>query len=228
MFEYNEHIEEKYLWNFSKAEKAAFLLEHKRLQKEMDSFESSLFQLMTEDSSAIFANYEPRPTSPLAIKYTFNRMYANDPRETELCLSEIDPPSEKENPYAKSISWALKDNTHCQRVVLSGIRTKVGFFRSRSLNDEEAVEILNVLSDKRLSQLTFTGYPLLTEKTYAYMADILTNSKNKWGHLVLGNIPVSDETAKKLKECKKVSFKRLVPSRKIRFAKRTLFGHIRT
>ena len=211
MFEYNEEIEDKYLWNFTSAEKKHFHHEHRQLQQDLVQYQGKLYELMAEDSPAIFANYDPKASSALSIKYTFNRLYADDSRETELCLNYSDPAAPRNAPYVDQIIWALKDNTNCRRIVLNGVRTKETWWRSRGINDREASVLLDMLASKKLSELTIAHYPLLTDHTYSKMADIISHSSNRWDILILGSIRCSKSTQKRLLQSNKVQFSRICP-----------------
>ena len=133
----------------------------------------------------------------------------NDPRETEFLLNRHDPASDKKSPYAQTIPWAFEDNTYCQTVVLNGVQTKDGW-RSRGFNDEEAARILDVLSEKKLNEFTFSSYPLLTNRTYQKIADILENPNNRWSHITLGKISVDEKIAASYQNTGKVSFTRII------------------
>ena len=133
----------------------------------------------------------------------------NDLRETELSLSYMDPPASKKIPYAKSISWAFEDNTRCQTVILNGVRTRENWY-TRGFNDAEAEQILDVLSTKRLREFTFTSYPLLTNKTYQKIADMITRSNNHWSHITLGKISDNKKIADIFQKSGKVSFTRII------------------
>ena len=213
MFEYDESIEDKYLWNFTPAEQKRFRWEHRRLQEHMADYQEKIIGLMVQDSPAIFANYEPKPSSALSIKYTFNRLHANDPRETELYLNAQDPVAQRNNSYTEQVVWALMGNTHCRRVVLDGVRSRKTWWFSRGINDDEAACLLDLFSLKKLSELTISHYPLLTEKTYQRIADIVSEPTNQWEHLTLGNISCSEETEKRLQQMRKIQFSRIKSSR---------------
>ena len=208
MFDVTQSIEEKYLWNFSPLERALFHWQHRARQEKFGRYEQKVFELIATDSPAIFANYEPKPSTSFEIKYTLNRIRLNDPRETELTLSHIDPIPSKRLSYAKLISWAFKDNTYCQTVVLNGVLAKEGW-HSRGFNDLEAEKILDVLSDKKLKEFTFTSYPLLTDVTYLKIGNILARSDNHWSHVTLGDIAIPSDIANLYERTGKVSFRRI-------------------
>ena len=216
MFDVTESIEEGYLWNFSSAEKSRFIRQHQSRQSSYYKYNAKLAAMVATDEPAIFENDEPRPSTPLEIKYTLNRIHMNDPRETELLLNQNDPVADKKNPYAETIPWAFEDNTYCQTVVLNGARTADGW-RSRGFNDAEAVQILDVLSDKKLTEFTFSSYPLLTDRTYQKIADILGNPDNHWAHVTLGKISVDEKIADSYQKSGKVSFVRIAEPQKSPF-----------
>jgi len=210
MFDVTESIEDKYLWNFSSRDAKCFRYQHLARQRALRDYEAKVHEFVVTDNPAIFANYEPRPSTLFEIKYTLNRISANDPRETELRLSYLDPPSSQKIPYAKSISWAFEDNTHCQTVILNGVRTQEKWCVTRGFNDSEADQILDVLSTKKLKEFSFTSYPLLTDVTYLKIANILAQPKNRWQHVTLGKIPVAWDIADSYEKSGRVSFTRIV------------------
>jgi len=210
MFSYSEPIEDRFLWNFSPLEKRHIYQEQKKWQACFAKYQIKLYRLLSEDSPAIFSNDEPSASLPLEIKYTFNRLYQNDPRETELTLDHCDPIPDKRDSYVDRIVWALKNNTYCRTIILNGIQTTTGLFKRRGLNDTDAQTILKVLRDKKLQELTITGAPLLSETTFSSMADFINTSTNKWHHITLGNISVTTETAKRLEQTGKVGFHRVI------------------
>ena len=226
MFDVNESIEEGYLWNFSLREQKAFLREHRNRQNDIRHFSGKLFELMAADSPAIFANYDPYPSSPLEIKYTFNRIYMNDPREKELTLNRDDPPAPENRPYAKKIVWAFEFNTFCRTVALNGVQTREGWHK-RGFNDQEADHILDALSDKKLDEFSFTSYPLLTDVTYLKIANILMRPNNQWKHVTLGRIPVASDIANIYDRTGKVSYTRIVRQRANQSLSSRLFKGIR-
>ena len=208
MFDITESIENAYLWNFSRTERRQFYCQQRARQAQMRHYNAKLHAMVTSDEPAIFSNDEPHPSTPLEIKYTLNRIHMNDPRETELLLSAIDPVAPKKAPYEKALVWAFEDNTYCQTVVLNGIRSQKGWF-SRSFNDEEASQVLDVLSDKKLKEFTFSSFPLLTDTTYVKIANMVSRSDNHWTHVTLGAIPVPSDIATVYDQTGKVSYKRV-------------------
>ena len=210
MFDATESIEKGYLWNFSRSERQSFYHEHQQREKQLGYYNAKLHIMVAMNDPAIFSNDEPHPSSPLEIKYTLNRIYMNDPREKELLLNQNDPVSNKDNSFVKSVVWAFEDNTFCKKVVLNGVRFSFGWHK-RGFNDDEATQILDALSDKKLTELTFTSYPLLTDKTYQKIANIITHPRNSWAHITLGRIPVSSDIADRYSKTEKVSFTRIEP-----------------
>ena len=216
MFDVTESIEEAYLWNFTPTERVRFRREHKRKQARFWKYNQKLFESVAIDDKGIFSNDEPDPSTRFEIKYTLNRIHLNDPRETELTLSSLDPISTKKMPYARTIPWAFEDNTYCQTVVLNGVQTEEGW-HSRGFNDNEADQILDVLSKKKLDEFTFSSYPLLTDRTYQKIANILENPDNRWDHVTLGKISVDEKIADSYQRSGKVSFVRVIePAKPIR------------
>ena len=211
MFDISESIEEGYLWNFSPAERRRFYSQHQEKQASMQQYNAKLFAMVATDEPAIFGN-DDHPSSPLEIKYTLNRIHMNDPRETELLLNAIDPVAPKQEPYPKKLVWAFEDNTFCQRVVLNGIRSRDGW-SSRGFNDEEASDVLDVFSDKKLTELTFASFPLLTDVTYLKIANIVSRPDNRWTHVTLGHIPVAPDIAGTYNRTGKVSYTRIARPR---------------
>ena len=106
MFDVTESIENGYLWNFSPTEQRRFRRQHKRRQAEYYHFQGKLLAMVATDDPAIFANYDPHPSTPFEIKYTLNRIYLNDPRETEFLLNSQDPIAWDKNTYTKTLAAA--------------------------------------------------------------------------------------------------------------------------
>ncbi|MDY6408049.1 MAG: hypothetical protein SPL08_05065 [Pseudomonadota bacterium] len=208
MFDVTESIEEGYLWNFSVAERRSFYRQHRSRQDALSNYVGRLTSMVSQEDSAMFANDEPCPSTPLEIKYTFNRIYMNDSREKELTLNRDDPPAPANKSYAKKISWAFEFNTCCRTVVLNGVQTRDGWHK-RGFNDEEASCILDALSNKKLTELTFASYPLLTDITYLKIANILMSPQNCWQHVTLGDIPVASDIADIYDRTNKVSYRRI-------------------
>ena len=208
MFDATGTIEEGYLWNFSPRDRRKFLRQHKKRQAAYYRYNAKLAAMVATDEQAIFANYDPHSSTPFEIKYTFNRIYMNDPRERELLLDSHDPFALTTDYYTRKIPWAFEYNTYCRTVVLNGVRSMDGW-RSRGFNDKEASKILDAFSDKRLKEFTFSSYPLLTDITYLKIANMAMHPKNRWEHVTLGQIPVAPDIASILDRTKKVSYTRI-------------------
>ena len=206
MFDVTESIEEKYLFNFSDKEKKAFRQEHILNRRLFYKSQARLYELLARESPAIFRNEPSIPSSIYEIRYTFNRLKKNDPRETELLLDMTDPIVRNDFCVSQIVD-SFKNNTCCQTVVLNGVRLFPPEMTGiRSFNDDEALTILQALSHKKLSELTFANAPLLTDKTFQYIATAISDRKNQWGHVTLGDVVMAPTLAKKLKKSGKVSF----------------------
>ena len=189
---YEDHsIEEKYLYNFSPNEKEVFYREQKRKIEAWAKYQGKLHELMSSDSSAIFANYEPSdPNSPLEIKYILNRIAANDPRDTAFELGHIDR-VKNGDAWTPFLAKALQNNTHCKTIVLSGIK----------LTDKGALTILEALRHKELSVLSLSQNNL-SNKSFQTLDNILSSPQNKWAKVELGSVKMESEMAKSLSKHK--------------------------
>ena len=188
-------IEERYLYNFSPAEKAAFIRHETRQHELLAEYQLKLDTLMAEGSTAIFRNNDPSiPTDPLEIKYILNRIAANDPRDTSFELGAIDDISNGDQ-YAIQIARSFQTNTACKIVILGHM----------NLTDKGLLPILSVLRKKELLTLDISGNPL-TDKSFARIDRISREPNNLWHHVKLGTVELSPERALAFKKNPYISF----------------------
>lgn len=209
---YEDHtIEEKYLRNFSDKEKAVFYRQHKKWEKDMAKYDSRLHELVFSDSSAIFANYEPKPNTFLEIKYVLNRIKANDPRDTAFELGPMDKVPNADR-LALDIAKAFRGNIVCKKVILNGI----------GLTDNGAVPILRTLRHNQLDLLDIENNKL-ENNSFQTIDEILSNPNNHWNKVVLGQIQTTQEQKKALERHQNLSFVSVPPRQKIAHILRELF-----
>ena len=187
-------IEEKYLYNFSLKERELFYKEQRAKWDSLARYQGKLNELMFSESEAIFANYEPRPSSTLEILYVLNRIAANDPRDTAFELGKIDYVINADQ-WAPIIARSFKKNTHCKTVVLNQI----------GLTDEGLLTILESLKDNELSLLDIAGNQA-TNRSWSKVDEILSDSQNKWEKVCLGKIKTTPELANSLAKHSNLSF----------------------
>ncbi len=173
-------FEEKYLYNFTEKEKAQFRKQSQREQRDFSEWENKFYTALFSEATYIFGNYDPRPFSKLDVKYTINRLAMNDPTLIHLPFNYGDEVAG--NSDAIKIANAIQSNTHCQSYE----------FGNCGFSDRGAQLILKALKKKPVS--IFLWDKGLTEATWQYAAQLMSNPNNRWKTIELGPVKPSDQT----------------------------------
>ena len=159
-------IEEKYLHNFSEAEKKRLFMSVSERRAAVAKKERQLAEKIAADDPNPFISW----TIPLGhiaceIKYVLNRIAANDPKGIAFELTHGDSVQNADR-LALDIANSFRNNTVCNKVVLSHI----------GLTDNGMVPLLHALSGKKLYLLDIAGNQV-TDKSLKVLDTILANPK---------------------------------------------------
>ena len=202
---YEDHtVEEKYLYNFSSEEEAAFRRRQQKYQGHMQEYQQQLWNLIVTDSPAIFRNSCMETNSALEIKYILNRIAGNDSRDTVFALGPMDEVYHADR-LALDMARAFRNNTVCKHIMLQNI----------GLTDNGMLPLLHALSKKELRVLCVNEEESrLTDKTFHVLDTILADPDTKWDSVELGRVVLNDEREESFKKYPNLSFTAVVPFEK--------------
>ncbi len=202
-------IDERFLYDFTSAEKRKFYLEVDAINRNQEKYEKTVKEFIKTDSPKIFGNYE-RHFSRLEVRYTLNRLQANDPSLKMICLGDND--------------WVVSDDAFRIAKAIQGNEYCTSFnFPLCHFQKEGTEAIVSVLKGKRVDNLDLRGN-IICEETVQIIADELSKKESLWKNISLGFISLPQETISLLPK-EKVSYENR-PDKPIDLPKREIVAPI--